>query len=98
MRTRSAVRRPSASHPASASMRIGWRFGWRSSDSSRDSVHFTGRPRSHAASAVCAWFDMSSLPPNAPPLLTSSTVTASRSTPRTDAIWSRSSQTPWPPE
>ena len=35
MRARSAVRRPSASHPASASMRIGWRFGWSSRDSSR---------------------------------------------------------------
>src|SRR6478752_6000070 len=41
---------------------------------------------------------MSSLPPNAPPLDTSSTVMRSASTASTDAIWSRSSQTPWPPE
>ena len=46
-----------------------------SSDSSRDSVHFTGASRSQAASAVCAWLLMSSLPPNAPPFDTSSTVT-----------------------
>ena len=42
MRARSAVSCPSASQPTSRSMRIGWRFGWSSSDSSRDSVHFTG--------------------------------------------------------
>ena len=36
--------------------------------SGRVSVTFTGRPTSHAISAVCAWIDMSSLPPNAPPL------------------------------
>src|ERR1700738_1274966 len=41
---------------------------------------------------------MSSLPPKAPPFETSSTVTESRSTPSTEAIWSRSSQTPCPPE
>ena len=34
-------------------------------------------------SAVWAWIDMSSLPPNAPPLLTSSVCTRSRSTPST---------------
>ena len=98
MRARSAVSRPSSSQPAQYSIRIGWRFGWMRSDSSRDSVHFTGRPVSHAASAVWAWFDMSSLPPNAPPFATSSTVTLPASMPSTDAIWSRSSQTPWPPD
>ena len=68
------------------------------SDSSRDSVHFTGCSRSQAARAVWAWLDMSSLPPKAPPLDTNSTVTRSVSTPSTDAIWLRSSQTPCPPE
>ena len=43
--------------------------------SSRDSVHFTGRSSSQAASAAWAWLLMSSLPPNAPPFDTSSTVT-----------------------
>ena len=73
-RTRSAVSLPSASHPAQYSRRIGWRLGCISRLSSRDSVHFTGRSSSHAASAVCAWLLMSSLPPNAPPFDTSSTV------------------------
>ena len=94
IRARTAVSLPSASQPAVYSIRIGWRFGCISSDSSRDSVHFTGRCNSQAASAVWAWFAMSSLPPNAPPFETSSTVTRSRSTPSTDAIWLRSSHTP----
>ncbi len=98
MRARSAVSRPSSSQPAQYSIRIGCRFGWISNDSSRESVHFTGRPVSHDASAVWAWLDMSSLPPNAPPFATSSTVTRPASMPSTDAIWSRSSQTPWPPD
>ena len=98
IRARSAVSRPSASQPAQYSMRMGWRFGWISSDSSRESVHLTGRSRSHAASAVWAWLAMSSLPPNAPPFATSSTVTLPASMPSTDAIWSRSSHTPWPPD
>ena len=80
MRARNAVSFPSASQPTSRSMRTGWRFGWSSSDSSRESVHFTGRWSSQAASAVCAWLLMSSLPPNAPPLDTSSTVMRSAST------------------
>ena len=98
MRARRAARRPSASQPAVYSMRMGWRLGCSSSDSSRDSVHFTGLRSRWAASAVWAWFDMSSLPPNAPPLLTSSTVTMAASMPSTEAIWLRSSHTPWPPE
>ena len=69
-----------------------------SSDSSRLEVQLTGRSSSHAANAAWAWFDMSSLPPKAPPLLTSSTVTAPVVTPSTEAIWLRSSHTPWPPE
>ena len=98
MRARSAVRPPVGVAARPVSMRIGWRFGWTSSDSSRESVHFTGRPISHAASAVWAWLLMSSLPPNAPPFDTSSTVTRPASMPSTDAIWSRSSHTPWPPD
>ena len=70
-RTRSAVRRPSASQPAQYSRRIGCRLAWISRLSSRDSVHFTGRSSSHAASDACAWLLMSSLPPNAPPFDTS---------------------------
>ena len=50
-------------------------------------------------SAVCAWLLMSSLPPNAPPLETSSTVTCVVGRRRArEAIWLRSSHTPWPPE
>ena len=56
MRARSAVSLPSASQPTVRSMRIGWRFGWMRSDSSRESVHFTGASSRNAASAVCAWF------------------------------------------
>ena len=79
MPARSAVSRPSASQPAQYSMRIGWRLGWMQQRSPRgESVHFTGRCSSQAASAVCAWLAMSSLPPNAPPLDTSSTVTRPR--------------------
>ena len=66
--------------------------------SSRDRVHLTGFCSNHAASAVWPWFDMSSLPPNAPPFDTSSTVTRSVGRSRIAQIWSRSSQTPWPPE
>ena len=66
MRALSAVTRPSASHPAHASTRTGWRLGWTCSDSSRLNVHFTGRPSSQAARAVWAWLAQSSLPPNAP--------------------------------
>ena len=54
MRAFSAVKRPSASQPAHASMRIGWRLGWTRSDSSRLNVHFTGRSSNRAASAVRA--------------------------------------------
>ena len=96
--TRSAVSLPSASQPAQYSSRIGWRLAWMSKLSSRDSVHLTGRCSSHAASAVWPWLLMSSLPPNAPPLETSSTVTSSVLSPSSEAIWSRSSHTPWPPE
>ena len=78
-RTLSAVSVPSASQPAQYSSVIGWRLAWIRKLSSRDSVHFTGRSSSHAASAAWAWFDMSSLPPNAPPFDTSSTVTRDRS-------------------
>ena len=92
------VSRPSASQPARYSIVIGWRLGWISRLSSRDSVHFTGRSSSHAASAVWAWLAMSSLPPKAPPLETSSTVIRSRSTPSTVAMSLRSSHTPCPPE
>ena len=74
-RTFNAVSRPSASQPAQYSSSIGCRLACIRKLSSRDSVHFTGRPSSHAASAVCAWLLMSSLPPNAPPFDTSSTVT-----------------------
>ena len=77
---------------------MGWRLGCIRSDSSRDTVHDTGRPSNQAASAVWAWLAMSSLPPNAPPLLTSSTVICWGSMASTEAIWSRSSHTPWPPE
>ena len=98
IRAFSAVSLPSASQPAHISMRMGWRLGCIRSDSSRETVHSTGRPKSHAASAVWAWLAMSSLPPNAPPLLTSSTVIFWGSIPSTEAIWSRSSHTPWPPE
>ncbi len=91
---RTAVSRPSASHPAVMWIRIGCRLGWRSSDSSRVRVHFTGQRRSQAARAVCAWLDMSSLPPKAPPLETSSTTMRDGSMPSTAAIWSRSSHTP----
>ena len=66
----SAVSLPSASQPAHASMRTGWRLAWMSSDSSRLSVHFTGRRSSQAARAVWAWLAQSSLPPKAPPLAT----------------------------
>ena len=97
-RTRSAVSLPSESQPAQYSSRIGWRLAWIRKLSSRDSVHFTGRCSSQAASAVCPWLLMSSLPPNAPPLDTSSTVTCSLVNPSSEAIWSRSSHTPWPPE
>ncbi len=75
-------------------MRIGWRLECISNDCSRVNVHFTGCCRSHAASAVCAWFAMSSLPPNAPPFDTSFTVIWSGGIPSTLAIWSRSSHTP----
>ncbi len=98
MRARSAVSLPSASQPTVRSMRIGWRLAWIRNDSSRENVHLTGASSRNAASAVCAWFAMSSLPPKAPPFDTSSTVIRSASIPSTDAIWSRSSHTPWPPE
>ena len=97
-RTCSAVRRPSASQPAVYSSVIGCRLACMRKLSSRDSVHFTGRSSSHAASAAWAWLHMSSLPPKAPPFDTSSTVTRSRSTPSTAAMSLRSSHTPWPPE
>ena len=58
----------------------------------------TGLPVSHAASAVCAWFDMSSLPPNAPPFDTNSVVMRDVSTPSIAAMSFRSSQIPCPPE
>ena len=74
-RTFSAVSAPSASQPAQYSNRIGWRLAWISRLSSRDNVHFTGRCRIQAASAVWPWLLMSSLPPKAPPLETNSTVT-----------------------
>jgi len=96
MRARTPVNRPSWSHPAQYSSCTGWRLGCRRKLSSRDRVHLTGRRRSQAASAVWAWFDMSSLPPKAPPLDTSSTLTWSWSVPSTAAIWSRSSQIPGP--
>ena len=73
---------------------MGCRLGCMRRDSSRDSVHLTGRPVTHAASAAWAWFDMSSLPPKAPPLETNSTVTLGASTSSTEAIWFRSSHTP----
>ena len=98
MRALSAVTRPSASHPAHASTRTGWRLGWTRSDSSRLNVHFTGRPSSQAARAVWAWLAQSSLPPKAPPLATRWTSTRSSAMPSTSAIWRRSSHTPCPPE
>ena len=98
IRTLRALSRPSASHPAHVSMRMGWRLGCISNDWVRVRVHLTGRPVRCAASAVCAWLDRSSLPPKAPPLETSSTTTVAGSTPSTAAIWLRSSQTPCPPE
>src|ERR1035438_851104 len=60
----------------------------------KQGADFTGFCSNHAASAVWAWLDMSSLPPNAPPLDTCSTTTCAVVTPSTAAIWLRSSQTP----
>ena len=93
-RTLSAVRCPSESQPAEYSSVIGWRLAWIRKLSSRDSVHLTGRPSSHAASEAWAWLLMSSLPPNAPPFDTNSTVTRDVSTASMAAMSSRSSQTP----
>jgi len=56
-------------------MRIGCRLACTRNDSSRENVHFTGRCKIHAASAVWHWFAQSSLPPNAPPLATRCTTT-----------------------
>ena len=98
MRACTAVNLPSASQPTWYSIRIGWRLACMRKLSSRDSVQFTGCCRSHAANAVCPWFDISSLPPNAPPFETNSTVTLSFEMLRMSQIWSRSSHTPWPPE
>ena len=71
------VSRPSASQPARYSMRIGWRLACMSRRllAATACTSPAGR-RSQAASAVCAWLVMSSLPPKAPPLDTSSTVTS----------------------
>ncbi len=77
-------------------MRIGWRLGCRRIDSSRLSVSLTGRPVTRASSAVCAWTDMSSLPPNAPPLGTRVTKTCSCGRARNAATWRRSSKIPCP--
>src|ERR1700754_2274130 len=60
------VSTPSASQPAQYSRRIGWRLACIRKLSSRESVHFTGRSSSHAASEAWAWVVMSSLPPKAP--------------------------------
>ena len=97
-RTRSAVSRPSASHPAVYTMRIGCRLACIRRLSSREMVIFTGRCNNHAASAACPCVTMSSLPPKAPPLETSSTVTRSRGRPSRSAMSLRSSHTPWPPD
>jgi len=94
MRARKARRFPSASQPTARSMRTGWRFACMRNDCSRVSVHFTGRPSNQAASAVWPWLLMSSLPPNAPPFDTSSTVTSAGSMSSIEQIWSRSSHTP----
>ena len=85
IRACTAVIRPSASQPILYESSIGCRFGWMRKLSGRVSVIFTGRPVSQAISAVCAWIDMSSLPPNAPPFDTSSTSSRSCSTPSTAA-------------
>ena len=77
-------------------MTSGWRLGWSRIDCARVRASLTGRPRSHAASAVWAWTERSSLPPKAPPFETSSTSTCSLGRPSTSAIWRWSSWTPWP--
>ena len=51
-------------------------------------------PAARRRAPRAAWIDRSSLPPKAPPLVTSSTSTRSRRTPSTAAIWRWSSWTP----
>ena len=95
----SAVRCPSASQPARYSMRIGWRFGCMSSDSSRDeraldrTLAAATPPAPSGPGCSCPpcrrrrrrWTPARRSP-------------ASVDSPSTDAIWLRSSHTPWPPE
>ena len=89
---------PSASQPILYDISIGWRLACMRKLSSRDSVHLTGTCNNQAASDAWAWLLMSSLPPKAPPLVTSSTVTCSFESPSRLAMSLRSSQMPWPPE
>ena len=99
MRARSAVSWPSASQPTVRSMRIGWRFGWMRSDSSRDSVHFTGASQEEGGERGLRLVRHVLLAAERAAVRHQLDGDLRRgSMPSTDAIWSRSSHTPWPPE
>ena len=97
-RTCNAVSLPCLSHEALYFIVIGCRLACIKRLSSRESVHFTGVCNSQALKAVWAWLLMSSLPPNAPPFVMSSTVTFELSRLSNLAMSLRSSQIPCPPE
>jgi len=71
IRARSAVKLPPVSQPTVRSMRIGCRLVWISNDSSARQRALDRCVEQERGERSLGWFAMSSLPPNAPPLETS---------------------------